>query len=404
MQRKFAFVAINQTIYLLCFALALQLFAVLAHAQLGGGRQANKKEMVVVIDPGHGGQSLGARGSFSLEKDIVLKVAKKLGVLVIKRHPDVELVYTRTTDTIISLEDRGTIANKVGADLFISIHANSNLKKTPYGTETYVMGLDKTDKNMDVALYENAEIIYEDNYETKYAGYNPNSPESFIMFSFMQNTNMEQSLIFAAYVEEEFAKYAKRKSRGVKQAPFLVLWKTTMPSVLIEIGFISNAEEEKYIASDRGQTEIAEAILRALSKYKEQWEMGKLAVQQATTGNAMNGAGENTEILRSRPAKSSNRALAKTPDRGAPGKAFGKAPQKPQITYHIQIFSTSKRLKTNEPEFKGMKNVSCYRQNNTYRYCIGSAGSAKELTPLLKEIKKKFRDAFIVKLRDGKVD
>ena len=249
MQRKFAFVAINQTLSLLCFALVLLLLAGSVRGEVSGSKPANKKEMVVVIDPGHGGPSLGARGTFSLEKDIVLKVSKKLGMLVAKYHPDVELVYKRTTDTIISLEDRGTMANRVGADLFISIHANSNPKRMPYGTETYVMCLDKTDKNMGVALYENAEIIYEDNYETKYEGYNPNSPESFIMFSFMQNTNMEQSLIFAAYVEEEFARHAKRKSRGVKQGPFLVLWKTTMPSVLIEIGFISNAEEEKYIAS-----------------------------------------------------------------------------------------------------------------------------------------------------------
>jgi N-acetylmuramoyl-L-alanine amidase len=381
--RKFAFVAINQTTCLFCFALAAFLLASSSRAESTGVRQASKKEMVVVIDAGHGGPSLGARGAFSLEKDIVLKVAKKLGVLIVKCHPDVELVYTRTTDTLISLEDRGTIANKVGADLFISIHANSNLKKTPYGTETYVMGLDKTDKNMDVALYENAEIIYEEDYETKYEGYNPNSPESFIMFSFMQNTNMEQSLIFAAYVENEFARHAGRKSRGVKQGPFLVLWKTTMPSVLIEIGFISNSEEEKYIASDRGQNEIAEAILNALSRYKEHWEKGKLAVQQAATGSAVSGAKRSAESLQSRPAK---------------------APQKHQATYHIQILLTSKRLKPNAPEFKGLKNVSCYRYNDTYRYYVGSAGSAKELMPLLKEIRKKFRDAFIMKLRNGRLD
>ena len=391
MQRKFAFVAINQTLSLLCFALVLLLLAGSVRGEVSGSKPANKKEMVVVIDPGHGGPSLGARGTFSLEKDIVLKVSKKLGMLVAKYHPDVELVYTRTTDTIISLEDRGTMANRVGADLFISIHANSNPKRMPYGTETYVMGLDKTDKNMGVALYENAEIIYEDNYETKYEGYNPNSPESFIMFSFMQNTNMEQSLIFAAYVEEEFARHAKRKSRGVKQGPFLVLWKTTMPSVLIEIGFISNAEEEKYIASERGQTEIAESILRALSKYKAHLEKGKFAVQQASLSNLSRSAGYNIESVRTRPDK-------------APQKAPQRSPQRHQVTYHVQILSTSKRLKTTAPEFKGLKNVSSYRHNDSYRYYIGSAGSANELMPLLKDTKKKFRDAFIVKLKNGKVE
>jgi N-acetylmuramoyl-L-alanine amidase len=378
--RKFTFVAINQTKYLLFFASAMLLLAAAVRAEQPKGRQAGKKEMVVVIDPGHGGASLGARGRFSLEKDIVLKVAKKLGTLIVNRHPDVELVYTRTTDTIISLEDRGTMANKVGADLFISIHANSNPKKTPSGTETYVMGLDKTDKNMDVALYENREILLEDNYETTYEGYDPNSPESVIMFSFMQNANMEQSLVFAAYVEDELAGHAKRKSRGVKQGPFLVLWKTTMPSVLIEIGFISNAEEEKYIASDRGQTEIAEAILNALSRYKAHWDKGRLAMPLAA---ASNGANSRAETSRSKPAKA-------TPQH--------------QATYHVQIFLISKRLKANAPEFKGLKNVSCCRHNNTYRYYIGSAESAKALMPLLKETKKKFRDAFIVKLRNGKAD
>ncbi|MDR0711487.1 MAG: N-acetylmuramoyl-L-alanine amidase [Prevotellaceae bacterium] len=365
------------------------LFAASVRAELPKSRQigkhAHKQEMVVVIDPGHGGPSLGARGAFSIEKDIVLKVAKKLGVLIINRHPDVELVYTRTTDTIISLEDRGTMANKVGADLFISIHANSNPKKAPYGTETYVMGLDKTDKNMDVALYENAEIIYEDDYETKYEGYDPNSPESFIMFSFMQNTNMEQSLVFAAYVENEFAAHAKRKSRGVKQGPFLVLWKTTMPSVLIEIGFISNSEEEKYIASDRGQNEIAEAILRALSRYKAHWEKGRAVGQRNTTDGGDSGISSNPQSQRSKP------------------EAFpSRTPSKSQATYHVQIFSTSKLLKANASEFKGLKDVSYYQQNGTYRYYIGSAGSAKELTALLKKTRKKFHDAFIVKLRNGK--
>jgi N-acetylmuramoyl-L-alanine amidase len=215
------------------------------------------------------------------------------------------------------------------------------------------------------------------------------------MFSFMQNTNMEQSLIFAAYVENEFAKHAKRKSRGVKQGPFLVLWKTTMPSVLIEIGFISNAEEEKYIASDKGQNEIAEAILRALSRYKEHWEKGKLAAQQAVTGSVVNSAEKKNENLRSRPAKAPDR----TPDR-----AFGRAFPKHQVTYHIQILSISRRLKTTAPEFKGLKNVSYYQLNDTYRYYVGSAGSAKELMPLLKEIRKMFRDAFIVRLRNGKAD
>jgi N-acetylmuramoyl-L-alanine amidase len=380
MQREFTFVAINQARYLLFFASTMLFCATSVCAK----SLKNKQEMVVVIDPGHGGPSLGARGIFSVEKDIVLKVAKKLGVLIARAHPDIELVYTRTADTIISLEDRGALANKVGADLFISIHANSNPKKTPFGTETYVMGLDKTDKNMDVAMYENAEIVYEDSYETKYEGYDPNSPESVIVFSFMQNAHMEQSLTFASYVETEFAGHARRKSRGVKQGPFLVLWKTTMPSVLIEIGFISNLEEEKYITSERGQNEITEAILNALSRYKVQWEKARIAAKETSSTTADGSAASYAESS-SKPAAAPDKKL-----------------QKDRITYHVQIFSTSKRLKSNAPEFKGLKNVTCYQAGGSYRYYTGSASNAKELTLLLKETRKKFRDAFIVKLKNGK--
>ncbi|MDR1021670.1 MAG: N-acetylmuramoyl-L-alanine amidase [Prevotellaceae bacterium] len=353
----------------------------------------DKQEMVVVIDPGHGGPSLGARGTFSMEKDVVLKVAKKLGALIVRTHPDIELVYTRTADTIISLEDRGALANEMGADLFISIHANSSPKKTPFGTETYVMGLDKTDKNMGVAMYENAEIIYEDDYETKYEGYDPNSPESVIVFSFMQNVYMEQSLTFASYVEKEFTGHARRKSRGVKQGPFLVLWKTTMPSVLIEIGFISNLEEEKYITSERGQNEIAEAILNALSRYKTQWEKGRLVAQEASS---------TTTTTTTTTTTASNAASSAASSKSKPAATSGKRQQRDRITYHIQILSTSKRLKANASEFKGLKNVTSYQTGGSYRYYVGTASNAKELGPMLNETRKKFRDAFIVKLRNGK--
>jgi N-acetylmuramoyl-L-alanine amidase len=326
-----------------------------------------------------------------LEKEVVLNVSKKLGALIAHSHPDVELVYTRTSDTIITLEDRGALANKVGADLFISIHANSNPKKAPYGTETYVMGLDKTDKNMDVAVYENAAIIYEDSYETQYEGYDPSSPESVIMFSFMQNVHMEQSLTFASYVEAEFVRHAKRKSRGVKQGPFLVLWKTTMPSVLIEIGFLSNAEEEKYIASDAGQNAIAESILNALSKYKAQWEKTQLAARGAQV------AGSSSSTVSTVSTRSSTER-----SKSKPASELSKRPQRDRVTYHVQILSTSKRLRDNSPEFRGLSNVSCYQAGKVYRYYMGNASSAKELAPLLRAARTKFRDAFIMKMKNGK--
>ncbi|MDR3328999.1 MAG: N-acetylmuramoyl-L-alanine amidase [Prevotellaceae bacterium] len=392
MLRKIAFEHAGQLFAFLCATLTL-LAPCAAFADVSA---KGKKSMVLVIDPGHGGPSLGARGSFSLEKDVVLKVAKKLGALVEEVYPDVTLHFTRTTDTLISLEDRGALANRLGADLFISIHANGNPSKLPTGTETYVMGLDKTDKNMDVAMNENAEIRYEDGYETKYEGYDPSSPESFILFSFMQNAHMEQSLTFAAQVEKEFSRRVQPSSRGVRQGPFLVLWKTTMPSVLVEIGFITNADDERYITSERGQTEIAESILAALGKHKSSWEKGRLAAHPATTTGEAD-APEPPKARHDKPA-----APAYKP---APKPAYN-PPPKPtdKVTYHVQIFSTSRPLKENAREFKGLKGVDHYRYMQAYRYYVGSAKSERELKTLLATTRKKFPDAFIVRLRNGKSD
>ncbi len=395
MQRKFAFVFINSTFHLLCTAIAVLVFSSPTQAA------PHKKEMVVVVDPGHGGKmSIGAKGAFSIEKDIVLSVAKKVGALVTKNYPDIELVYTRTIDTFIDLEARGAIANKVGADLFISIHANATSNKGAIGTETWVMGLDKTDKNMNVAMTENAEIVYEDGYETKYEGYDPNSPESFIMFSFMQNAHMGQSLDVAAMLEKEFTNRANRKSRGVQQGPFLVLWKTTMPSVLTEIGFISNSEEEKYMNSEKGQNEIAESIASAIGEYKKRWERTHNVSSQRSAANAT--PAKLPEVAARKPEGTTG-AVVK-PSTGNTKTSETKKPATPEnkTTYHVQIFSTSRILKDNAPEFKGLKNVEYYRYGNSCRYFVGSCPNDKEATKLLRDVKTKFPDAFIIKLRNGK--
>ncbi|MGL4909388.1 MAG: N-acetylmuramoyl-L-alanine amidase family protein [Bacteroidales bacterium] len=343
--------------------------------------------MVVVIDPGHGGPSLGARGAFSLEKDIVLKISKKLGVLITKHLPDVELVYTRTTDTLISLEDRGTIANQAAADLFISIHANGNPRKEPFGTETFVMGIDKSDKNAEVALKENADIRYEANFEERYDGYDPNSAESLIMFAMMQNSNMDHSLHMAALVEDEMLNL-KRFSRGVKQGPFLVLWKATMPSVLIEVGFITNIEEEKYIASEKGQDEQALAIFKALKGYKKRWDR----------------IHNNTPAPTPKKQESPQKTLDKT-NTPKQQPEVRKEPLKKRdyngITYHVQIFSTSKVLPKNSREFRGLTDVEHYRYGDSYRYYAGYAKTEKEAQALVSEIRKKFPEAFLIKLRNG---
>lgn len=234
---------------------------------------------VVVIDAGHGGHDSGTLGSSSKEKDVVLKIALKVGVYIKENIPGVKVIYTRETDKFIDLSERANIANRNHADVFISIHANSLPTKTPnarkqsiYGTETYVMGLHKTDENFEVSKRENSVILLEENYQEKYEGFDPDSPESYILFSLTQSANQEASLLLASKVEDQFGQRAGRKSRGVKQAGFVVLYKTSMPSILIETGFLSNTKEEQELNSDKVQDYIASGIYRAFKEYKNQIE------------------------------------------------------------------------------------------------------------------------------------
>jgi len=227
----------------------------------------------VVIDAGHGGKDTGAVGQISKEKNIALAIALELGKTINKYMPDLEVVYSRKDDSFPSLIDRSNLANKNGADLFISIHCNS----APYsnrvrGTETYVMGLHTSEKNLAVAKRENASILLEENYEENYDGFDPNSPESHIMLSLFQNAHLENSLLLAKNIEEQFEKRVGRKSRGVKQAGFLVLWRTNMPSVLVEVGYLSNPREERELNDDLTQVYIASGIFRAFREYKEKIE------------------------------------------------------------------------------------------------------------------------------------
>jgi N-acetylmuramoyl-L-alanine amidase len=226
----------------------------------------------VVIDAGHGGHDPGTHGDFSKEKTIALDVALQVGKYINEFLPDVEVIYTRDTDKFIELEQRANIANKSTADVFMSIHVNAVSRNTVYGTETYVMGAHKTEGNFEVAKRENSVILYEDGYEEKYSGFDPNSPESQILFSLHQSAYIENSLYLASKIEEQFDKRAGRSSRGVKQAGFWVLWRTSMPSVLIEIGYLTNPKEEKELNSNSVQSNIASGIFRAFRDYKNEIE------------------------------------------------------------------------------------------------------------------------------------
>lgn len=233
---------------------------------------ADFKVDVVVIDAGHGGKDPGTQGPKSKEKDVALKIALKLGKYIEQNLPDVKVVYTRKDDTYIQLEERPKIANRNGADLFICIHANANPNINAFGTETYVMGLAKEQKNFEIAKRENSVILLDENYKEHYEGFDPESPESYILFSLTQSAFQESSLSFANKVESQFKNRVGRTSRGVKQGPFWVLWSTAMPSVLIETGFLSNSKEEQYLTSEQGQDLMASGIYRAFKEYKAEVE------------------------------------------------------------------------------------------------------------------------------------
>lgn len=227
---------------------------------------------VIVIDAGHGGKDPGTMGKNLKEKDVALKISLKLGQYIEKNLPDVKVIYTRKDDKYIDLADRPDMANDEKADLFICIHANAVKGATAYGTETYVIGMHRTEAQMEVAQRENAVMLYDENYKERYEGFDPKSPESYILFSLTQSAYQENSLKFAQKIESQFKNKVGRYSRGVRQAGFWVLWKSAMPSVLIEVGFLTNDKEEAYLGSAKGQDEIASGIYRAFKEYKTQVE------------------------------------------------------------------------------------------------------------------------------------
>lgn len=252
--------------FLVCCLLAL--WVGLASFQ---GKKGKYKVKTIVLDAGHGGKDPGTHGKSAKEKDITLAVVLKVGKLLKKQYPEIKVIYTRMTDNFIELHERAAIANRNNADLFISIHCNSGPAHA-IGSETYAMGLHTTEGNLNVAKRENAVILKEDNYLAKYGGFDPNSPLAHIFFANMQSIYLERSLNFAQKVENQMAKLDGKNSRGVKQAGFLVLWKTAMPSVLIELGYLSHGKEEKSLKEEKGQQACAEGIVKAIEQYKKEMD------------------------------------------------------------------------------------------------------------------------------------
>lgn len=234
-----------------------------------------KNIQVIVIDAGHGGHDSGCQYYGVKEKDITLRIALALGKVIEDKMPDVKIIYTRKTDNFINLWERAQIANRANADLFISIHCNSSSKPEVNGSETFAMGLHRADDNVEVAKRENDVVLLEENYLEKYEGFDPNSPETHIYFSLFQNAHLEQSILLASKIEQKLSKVNESASRGVKQAGFLVLWKTKMPSVLIETGFLSNKQDREFLKSEAGVKKISESIYQAVEEYKKAFEYGR---------------------------------------------------------------------------------------------------------------------------------
>ncbi len=355
---------------------------------------ASGSKFVVVIDAGHGGKDGGAVRGIYKEKEINLGVALALGQLIERNYKDVKVVYTRKTDVFIALDKRTEIANKAKANLFISIHTNSTSAKTTNaaGADTYILGLARSEENLEVAKRENSVILLEDDYTTKYEGFDPRSPESYIIFEFMTNTFMEQSLQLANFIQSDFKTVAKRPDRGVRQAGFLVLRKTSMPSILIELGFINNQSEASFLSSKNGQQTMASAIYSGFKKYKREFDkkQGKFLVADKEDDFSFDtkdtAAIENT--INEQPLINITQESRKADLTG-------------KIEYRVQFLISRKKLANNSSSFKGLSPVTFYKDEGGYKYTYGSTTSLKEAMNIQRQVSTKFKDAFVIKLKDG---
>ena len=344
---------------------------------------------VLVIDPGHGGKDPGAIGKKGKEKDINLAVGKLVGQYITDAHPDVKVVFTRSRDVFIGLDERAEIANKANANLFISIHTNalnknrSNIK----GAEVFTFGVTRIAENLEVAKRENAVILLEEDYEQKYEGFDPSSAESYIIFEFMVNLYADQSINFASMVQKELVKTAKRANRGVKQAGYLVLRKSSMPRILIELDFISNTEAENFLISQTGQKSLARSISNAFTQYKKEYDRLDKSSINERTGQLTENLSDKDRIPEqktqiSEQQKNTVETLSKT------------------RVYKIQILASTKKLPAQSKELKGYK-ADYYVEGKFYKYTYGESSDWNEIENLRKKISKDFKEAFIVTFENG---
>lgn len=369
------------------FIISTSIVAILLYGSsvLYAQSKSSTRHRTVVIDPGHGGKDPGCVYKNIYEKDIVLKIALLLGNYINENLPDVKVIYTRKSDVFVELAERGNIANKASADLFISIHVNANRSSLPSGSDTYVMGADKANSNLDVAMLENDVISFEQDFSTKYEGYIPGSTESFIIFSLMQYAYLDQSMNFANIVQKHYSRNTTITNRGVKQAGFLVLWKTAMPSVLTEIGFMSNESDRQFITTADGQERVAKSLFNAFSEYKSKIDGQSKAVyleDNYTPTDAQPAVGE------------SNGSQTTTSNTNE---------SRRQVYFSVQLRSSSSRISSQSSTFKEYRGKVTERKiGNLYKYYYGECKTYDEALSLQAKVRKSIKDAFLVGIENNK--
>lgn len=339
------------------------------------------KGRVIVIDAGHGGKDPGALGVISREKDLTLAIALKTGEYIKQNIKDVTVVYTRKDDSTVELRDRPKIANKVNADLFISIHVNWAKSKNVAGAETYIMGYAKDQANLEVAMNENSVMYLEDDYSTKYEGFDPKSTESYIMFSLTQKVFQEQSTDLATMIQKQFRERVNRNDRDVKQAGFWVLYNTKMPSVLVETGFITNLNEERYLNSKEGQDYLASAIYRACRDYLDAID-SRSGI--SVTREEKPSISPDTEIL-----KADTLPLTIT--------------QPVEITYMVQLKTSLTKTLLKPENFKGIKDVIEINAEDRFKYATGNFTDYQDAVNYRKKIEAIYPGAFVIAVKDNKI-
>ena len=332
-------------------------------------KKSGKKPFTVVIDPGHGGVDPGALGRKSKEKDVTMSVSKMLAEMIKEKYPEIKIIFTRTTDVKIPLVKRAGIANDANADLFISIHSNASKSRKANGCETFTLGAGSNAEAKAAAMYENEVILSEENFEEVYKGFDPRSSESYIIFELIRSHDMELSAELAEMVQNGMVKNSKLHNRGVSSAGFLVLHRTVMPSILVELGFITNSKDEGVIASKEGQRKLAKGIFEGFSQYYRTY-------------------GKPKEKAAEPPA-----AVKKGSDK--------KAEADGEPVFKVQILASDKKLKKSDKRLKGV-DAEYYKENGMYKYTCGSSNDYNEIVKLKKKLSKKFKEAFIVAFIDGK--